>query len=84
MCKIISLPKKTYAYDYYTVVVPSFIGDTLEEIERHAILIAEERAKLWCMPSDWSAMLVDGSPMKGEECIVKVRRVRWKGAVLAA
>lgn len=55
-----------YRYDVYTVTVP---GDTNDEADRKvwleeaagiAINEARERAKLYCMPANWTATLVKG------------------------
>lgn len=68
-------------YDYYEIEIPGdvFQGDSMEEqregICQQAIDEARERAKLYCVPANWSAHIIKGEP--GDTIVtVKVRRVR--------
>jgi hypothetical protein len=47
-------------YDYYIIDVPGDCADTIEELADIAILEARERAKLYCMPCDWRATVIEG------------------------
>jgi hypothetical protein len=65
--------------DYYTIAVPGDAFATLEEVKDQAINEARERAKLWCVPCEWSATVVRGE-IGDSEITVRVRRRRNKVA----
>ena len=47
-------------YDYYIIDVPVDCADTLDALADIAINEARERAKLYCIPCDWSATVISG------------------------
>lgn len=62
--------QRRLAYDYYTVEIPEDIDDP-EERARLAFIMAEEQARLYCIPCEWVILSDDGYT-------VKVRRTRRK------
>jgi hypothetical protein len=44
--------------DYYTVIVPGDLCDDPEGMADAAIYEARERARLYCVPAEWSATLI--------------------------
>ena len=47
-------------YDYYSVDVPGDCADDIATLAGYAINEARERARLYCVPAEWSAQLVCG------------------------
>jgi hypothetical protein len=52
--------KSRFVRNYYTVNVPGDAFGTLEEVTDYAINEARERAKLYCIPCEWTARVVSG------------------------
>ena len=46
-------------YDYYTIDVPRDCGPSIFDLGFAAIRMAEERARLHCIPSHWSAQPIN-------------------------
>lgn len=66
-----------FVYDYYTIEVPGDIYPTLKWLGEVAIDEAKERARLYCIPCEWTATHVRGKP--GDAYVVfQVRRKRNK------
>jgi hypothetical protein len=64
-----------YKRDYYRVTVPGDLAGDIETLGQHAIGEAKERARLYCVPCEWSARLIDGGI--GDFAVVfRVRRTR--------
>jgi hypothetical protein len=59
--------------DYYTVTIERDFG-TAEECAEQAIVEARERAKLYCMPANWVATLINDPD--SFELRFRVRRTR--------
>ena len=69
-----------FTYDYYTIHVPGdmFVGErALESTADVAIDEARERARLYCIPAEWTATLVSGE-LGDWEMVFKVRRKRMR------
>lgn len=72
-----------YVYDYYKVSVPGdvFQGGTMPEDEQKrrlcncAIDEAREKARLYCIPCEWTAEILRGE-VGSWEVVVSVRRKR--------
>ena len=47
-------------YDYYNIEVPGDCADSIEELGDIAIDEARDRARLYCMPALWTAVLIAG------------------------
>lgn len=47
-------------YDRYMVSIPGDLYDDLEGLGQQAIVEAEARTKLFCIPALWTATLVSG------------------------
>jgi hypothetical protein len=60
-------------YDYYTIAIPTDAFATKEEAGSHAIDEARERARLYCMPADWRAVLLSEG---GLDFVFRVSRKR--------
>ncbi len=61
--------------NYYTVNVPGDAFETLEDVTDHAVHEARERAKLYCIPAEWTATVVRGE-IGDHEIEVRVCRKR--------
>ena len=65
-------------YDYYEIAVPgdAFDGDdAIQQLGSLAIDEARERAKLYCVPAEWTSKLISGEA--GDfECVFQVVRKR--------
>ena len=77
---------KVYRYDVYEVQVPTDLADPekspddqRKELCQQAITQAEERAKVYALPADWSAEIVQGD-LEGFEVTVRVVRKRHRKA----
>lgn len=46
---------RKYRYDYYNVTVPNDISDDFKVIAQQAITEAEERSRIYAIPSEWTA-----------------------------
>lgn len=71
-----------YVYDYYEISIPGdvFDGeDALERLSHLAIDEAKERAKLYCLPAEWSAERISGE-VGDFEVKFKVRRKRYRNS----
>ena len=72
-----------FVYDYYEVSLPGDIFDGEDALERLANLAideARERAKLYCIPAEWTAERISGE-VGDFEVTFKVRRKREKHEV---
>jgi hypothetical protein len=49
-----------YLYDQYTIDVPGDCAETIQELGEIAINEARERARLYCMPANWTATRISG------------------------
>lgn len=66
------MAKSDYAYDYYTVDVPTDFGSEKERIDC-AIDQAREQARLYVVPANWKVVEIDP-----DSSLVKVRRIRFR------
>ena len=67
--------KQKYKRNYYTVTVPGDLSDNMEDILDQAITEARERARLYCIPAEWTATRVSGE-LGDFEITVRVCRKR--------
>jgi len=67
--------------DYYTIELPGDLFDNAEDFESYAIDVARERARLYVIPCEWQASMVDPEDIGNFEVTVKVKRIRNKGGV---
>lgn len=63
--------------DYYEVKLPTDLSDSLDDLSSMAINEAKERARLYCVPAEWSAKLIAGEVGEGEVSF-RVCRLRNK------
>jgi len=71
---------KKYRYDYYTVKLPGDMEETMERLGQLAIGEAEDRARVYALPCEWTAKHVAGK-IGDYEITFRVRRKRnHKGA----
>jgi hypothetical protein len=61
-------------YDYYQVSIPTDLGD-VEDCAHQAIREAEDRARLYCLPCEWTARLISGDA-ESWNYVFRVRRRR--------
>ena len=47
-------------YDYYEVVLPGDLFDTMDEFRDYAVNEARERAKIYALPCSWRTKLISG------------------------
>jgi hypothetical protein len=66
-----------FTYDYYVIGVPGDLAESMQELAEQAIAEAREKARLYCMPCEWSAHAISGE-VGGMEVRFKVRRKRNK------
>ena len=51
---------KRLKYDYYTVILPGDLFESMEEFKDYAINEAREKAKLYVIPCSWRVKLISG------------------------
>lgn len=66
---------KKYQYDYYQIVLPSDLADSIHDLSNHAINEARENARLYCVPCEWESKLIRGN-LDSFEVTFQVRRKR--------
>lgn len=69
-------PKSLIIRDYYVVSIPGDLSDNMEDLASQAITEARERAKLYCVPAEWSATPISGEIGSFEVKFRVVRRRR--------
>ena len=67
--------------DYYTIRLPGDLFATQQEFESYAIDVAREQARLYAIPCEWQAKMVNPESIGNCEVTVKVIRIRNKGGV---
>ena len=71
-----------FVYDYYEISIPGDVYDGEDAMERLADLAideARERAKLYCIPAEWTAERISGE-VGDWEVKFRVRRKRNRTA----
>ena len=63
-------------YDYYTINLPGDLFTTQQEFEDYAIDVARENARLYCIPCEWRARMVEPETIGDYEVTVKVTRIQ--------
>ncbi len=63
--------------DYYVIDVPGDLSDDMDVILDQAITEAREKARLYCMPAEWTATRISGE-IGDNSIMVRVRRKRNK------
>jgi hypothetical protein len=66
------VPKK-YVYDYYQVNVPKDLGDRQQRIQA-AFMEAENKSKIWAMPSEWEILTPMDEFDEVEDILVRRKR----------
>ena len=64
--------------DYYTIRLPGDLFATQQEFESYAIDVAREQARLYAIPCEWQAEMIDPENIGNYEITVKVIRIRNK------
>jgi hypothetical protein len=76
------MSSKRFSYDYYRIPVPGdmFDGeDAFDLLSDAAISEARDKARLYCVPAEWSCSLINGRP--GDSTVTfNVRRKRSKAS----
>ena len=67
-----------FTRDYYTIRLPGDLFVAQQDFEFYAIDVAREQARLYAIPCEWRAQMVNPESIGNWEVTVKVIRIRNK------